>query len=1061
MRRRSAIRLSVLLFFLSGVGGLVLEVIWLRLLRELFGVTAHAVSVVLAAYLGGLALGAWKMGRRADRTADPLRLYGLLEVGVGLSSLLGLAVVKLAEPIHLLAASRLAPDSLLLLGLRLLIALAVVLPPTFLMGGTLPALSRLRVRELASAGRELSWLYMVNSAGAVVGTLAAGFYLVGAMGVHRTFGAVVVLDLAVGVAALVLARQARPAEPAPAAAVVAPDPGATDLGLLVAIGLSGFVSLALEVVWTRVLILVVGTSTYAFSTMLCVFLTGITLGGLLCSRFVDRVAQPRRLFGWLQVGIAAATLATVPLLGALVSSGQLWLAGLEHHWLAAVLGRFVLAFAVLIVPTTLIGISFPLAVRIGARSLDGVGTEVGRVQGANILGNVAGSLVGGFLLIPVAGLQRGVLLLALLNLAAAGWALFPTREARRQRRAWLRAAPVALGLAAFALLVAQYQPQPFGSLEESGDDQLLFYQEGLVSTVKVVRRASDGRQLVMLVDGVRIGQSSAGIDFKQQVLAHLPFLLLEQPVKQVLSIGLGTGVLSGEVAAKPGVERVESVELSDSVVAGAHFFGVWNHDLWHNPTSRVIVDDGVAYLRRSGEKYDAIISDGKSRLGHVGNAAFFSEEFYRDARDHLAPGGVMLQWMPLEEVPDELRIMLRTFFSVFAHGYLWVAQDSCFLVGTDHPLRLDLARMQQVLDAPESASLRRHGWDEATEVVGHLVADRDSAREWLQGESILNTLDRPVLEYHSLGGLATEAPAREAANLSALAPLRAAALQSLGEAGADPRVRASSAALGRLLEGLQLAARRAGAGDRGPEVRAFQEAAEASPEGGALRHWVAELLIRDGLEAEREGRGPEALALFRGAVESFPDSLPARVNLASELAAAGSQLEAAAQLQAVLQRNPESGDAHELLAELMQDAGNLSGAVEHLEQAVRIGPSRAALRVQLGRALATSGRARDALAQYREAMRLQPELADAWAGAALVAGDATEAVRLARRAVALSPGEWSMHSICAAALNSAGLFDEAVESQLRAVDLLGSRDPALAAREQASLERYQRNARAR
>ena len=261
MGRAARLRMIYGLFLVSGAAGLVYEVVWSRLLKDVFGVTAYAVAAVLATYLGGLALGGWLLGSRADRQPNPLRFYGILELGIGAAALLGTLLLRFLEPFHDAAAVRLAPGSPALLLIRVLLASLVVVPPTFLMGATLPAMTRAFVARAESVGRELSLLYALNTAGAVGGSLLAGFVLVRAVGVHPTLWVAAAANFAVGAAALALSTGSEPVtlsagESAPSGRVRNPD-------LLGAVALSGVVTLALEVIWTRVLVLVVGSSTHA------------------------------------------------------------------------------------------------------------------------------------------------------------------------------------------------------------------------------------------------------------------------------------------------------------------------------------------------------------------------------------------------------------------------------------------------------------------------------------------------------------------------------------------------------------------------------------------------------------------------------------------------------------------------------------------------------------------------------------------------------------------------------------------------------------------------------
>jgi spermidine synthase len=1054
-------RATYALFFVSGAAGLVYEVVWSRLLKDLFGVTAYAVAAVLATFLGGLALGAWLLGRRIDRHPWPLRFYGYLEIGVGSAALLGTVALRLFEPLHQAAAVRLSPGSPLLLLVRVAIASVVVLPATLLMGATLPAITRDVVARMGKVGRDLSGLYALNTAGAVVGSLVAGFVLIRAIGVHPTLGVAVAANLAVGIAALLLAARTEPLAAAPVA--VAPAVRGRDAGLLVAVALSGFVTLALEVVWTRVLVLVVGSSTHAFVTMLSAFLVGIALGSAVARLFVDRLKDARVVFGWVQVGIATATLAAIPLLNALVAHAQRWMFALEGRWIALTFGRFAIAFAILLPPTVLIGMVLPIAGVLHVRGAGSVGADLGRVYGALTLGNIVGALAAALLLLPAAGMQRAILVASAASVASAAWGFFP---ALRRPRPWLRLAPAVAAAAFWVALFAAWRPQPFATVEEAPGDSVRFYQEGLVSTVKVIQRAADARQLVMLVDGVRIGQSSAGIDNKQQVLAHFPFLLrLGRPPARVLSIGLGTGILIGEVARHPGVERIECVELSPSVIAGAAQFAAYNGDVLHDPKVRVIQDDGVNFLARAPGRYDAIISDGKSRLGQAGNSLFYAQEYYRNARRHLAPGGLMIQWMPLEEVPEDLRIIVRTFMREFPHAYLFLAHDSAFLVGMEEPLAIDLPALQRELDAPAAAHLRRYGWRSAAEVAALLVADRSSAAGWLGAEDTINSLEHPVLEFYSARALAESSLLRRGENAAAIATIPKPA----------PEVRWSGAASSvldshqRALDDLLAALHRLGEGDPdNPNEAANRlvQASDAAPDGGVIRSWASATLLASGVALEERGNAAQAFWLYSAAVRAWPESVNAHLQFGRALAMKGQMREAADEFRKALELNPDSGAAHRSFAQLLRDIGDPYQAIAHYREALRIAPAQPDLHTDLAQCLALAGRPDEALAEFRAAMELEPRAPAPMAMAAMLLAtnpnvasrNSAEAIRLARRAADLTRERDSgVLEILAASYAAGGRFEEAVAAERKALDLVSAKaDPQLVAEMEAALDLYKR-----
>lgn len=1062
------------LFFCSGAAGLVYQVVWSRLLNELFGVTAHAVTAVLATFLGGLALGGWWLGRTADRRPDALRFYGWLELGIGATAVAGTWVIAAFDPVHVWFASRLPPDSMALVLVRALLASIVILPPTVLMGGTLPAITRVVVERMGELGRRLSLVYALNTAGAVAGSLAAGFVLIRALGVHPTLWLAAGVNACVGAASLWLAATERRAAPAvrfAAPAAEQRDPGpvpvplsaagpARERWLLVAMGLSGFASLSLEVLWTRLLVLPLGTSTYAFVTMLSAFLVGIASGSFLARSFVDRVRQPRRVFGCIQLGIAASTLATLPVTRLLLGAGQGWLAGFELQWASETLARFGLSFAVMLVPTTLIGMTFPLAARIWTRRVDGLGEELGQLYGANTLGNIAGAVVGGFLVLPWFGIQRGTAMVTTLNLACAGWALLPTAFARPRVAALLRAGILPASLCGCIALLALWHPAPLPATGGDEEDSVRYYREGLVSTVKVFQRATDGRQLLMAVDGITIGQSSTGVDRKQQVLAHLPFLLRpEGSLRQVLSIGLGTGILVGEVARHPGVERVECVELSPSVIEGARLFAGHNGGALDSPMVRIVNDDGVNFLRRSGRRYDAIISDGKSKSGHAGNGVFYSQDYYRSARDHLAPMGIMIQWVPLEVAPQDLRTIVRTFRSVFDHAYVWIGQDSAFLVGLDRPLVIDLAHAQRVLEAPESEHLRRHGWRTASDVTTLLVADAPALEGWLSQEDTINSLEHPVLEFFAPGALQQGEQARIAANLRALSAAGRPGLRTVQLAGGDPAFAATSRAVSALLDGVAAL----GVGDPGA-LGQLRRAIAAAPQHGLVQQWGATELFEVARSLDLRGDLEHAVELYREALRVWPDFVEARVNLGRALAIRGWAGDAIAEFRRALEIDPESGSAHRALAQLTRATGDVDAAVFHGREAARIAPRAAQVHDDLGLSLATIGKLNDALLEFQEAMRLQPDWPQPMDRAALLLAtrpgarppEIREAIRLAARAAKVTGWKDPMSlETLAAAYAAGGRFQDAVENEQRAIDVVTGRgDLAPMPQMSAALEAY-------
>lgn len=1090
------------LFFFSGSAGLIYQVVWSRLLYQIFGVTVYAVTTVVATFLLGLALGGLALGKVADRSPRPLRLYGWLEVGIGVCCLLGVFLLGWLDPLHIRAANHYAADSWQLLGVRVGLASLVILPPTFLMGGTLPVVTRAFVRQIQGLGRQLSLLYALNTFGAVVGSLAAGFLLIRWLGLNVTLGIAVVMNLVIGLLALRLSRlippeavgvarpfatRERPREEGTAASgearraarAQADKPGergtgvigggGADFGLLLAVALSGFASLGLEVFWSRILIVIVGTTTYAFVTVLSSYLVGITLGSFLTSLFADRLGDLRRAFAWIQIGIVASVLATLWILRFL-NTGTIETTLSEVGWFGLILGRFGVSFALMLVPTTLIGMTFPIAGKIWTRRIESVGGHVGQIYGANTLGNILGAAVSGFLILPWLGLQKGVAALTVLNLAAAAWGFLSSRARSRARLAAGELAPgahrsasrrraaiplvmVGGAVVSCAAMIALWNPPPFVGRGEAETDQTLFYKEGIVATVKVVQRSEDAAQRWMAVDGIKIGESSGGVDMKQQVLAHFPFLLSKDPVRRVLSIGLGTGILIGESARHPEVEIVECVEISPAVIEGARCFDEFNGGIFENPKISVICDDGVNFLRRVERRYDAIISDAKSRTAHAGNALFYSQDYYRECAEHLDEDGIMIQWIPLILPPNELQTIYRTFLTAFPHVYLWFAYDACFLVGCKEALDLDPARLDGGLQAAAVSDLRDWGWTDGQSMLDFLVTDAAPLREWL-GEGPLNSLQHPVLEFYAPRDYAVPPTFRQAQNMEALATLFTQATFG-GVHGAATHEGGGRATVRRLMETLPRL-ENANLGEVQSAAHALELLMRNAPPVGVSRQIAGAAFFQLALRFGAEGRTEESIAYYRTALEHRERHAPTHNNLATALRLRGRIPEALQHYERAVELNPMYAGALLNLSSTLLMAGRIEESVRAGERAVELSPTVAAAHRQLGIALSMTHRAEAALDQLREAARLEPKSPEPWAAMARIRAlhtdtsvrDLAEAHRLAKRSIELAGEDSPVGLLTLAELEAAsGEFESATETSREALRIARAQGNQVQARQ--------------
>ncbi|MFW6303314.1 MAG: fused MFS/spermidine synthase, partial [Candidatus Sumerlaeota bacterium] len=553
-------------FFVSGATGLIYEVIWTRLLLNVFGASLYAVATVLAAFMGGLALGGLIGGRIADKVARPLRLYGIIEVLEAVTALLVPHMLGLFDPLYEAVYSTHQPSFIGISLLRFVLCFLVLLVPTTCMGATLPLLSRFLVRRQDALGGRIGALYTVNTTGAVIGTFLAGFVLIAHLGVAATVFLAGSLGLLMGIGVIflsfrlesdvvegwqdVLPEADTPAEeaetsPAPESAEDIPEglseitPGLARL-VLVLYGVSGFIALAYQVLWSRTLPFsfeYLKNTTYSFSAMLTVFLIGLAAGSAIMSSQIDRQRSPLRLFGLLQILIGVSGILSLRMLTGLSDSipliGPYNADTNTFNWGLAVFNIFVRTALTIGLPTLLMGMTFPVAARICVRHLKSVGTGTGRLYAVNTLGAILGSFAAGFLIVPVLGLAGGIVALGIANLVLGLIVFLANPRLNTQARVvWA----ICEGLFILFVLLIIDTERSFQPLDPG--HTLIAYEEGPLATVAVTEDSLGYRSI--LVDGVNVAGTEPYMLTDQKSLAHVPALLLENP-KKALTVGFGSG----------------------------------------------------------------------------------------------------------------------------------------------------------------------------------------------------------------------------------------------------------------------------------------------------------------------------------------------------------------------------------------------------------------------------------------------------------------------------------------------------------------------------------------
>jgi len=732
--------LSVLLFC-SGASALIYQVLWLRVLGWIFGVTVYAASSVWASFMAGLAVGSLVSGRVGDRVRRPLFWFGCAELLIGATASSSPFVLQALHRAYVIAYPSLPHHLAALTIVRFLIAFAVLIVPTAMMGATLP----LVVKSLAFQGRRLGErlgvLYGSNTAGAIAGTLAAGLYLIPGVGIQRTFLIAATLNLAVGVSAILLSRRLPAIETraeASAGETISIWSAPMRLRVVIAVfALSGFVALALEVVWFRVLMLFLRPTVYGFAMMLATILAGTALGSYLIAPLLDRRRSWIAVLALLEMAIGvAAELSFRPLVKLQGLSD--WLTPVISHVVPEWLGYQLAGSLLAIFPTALLmGVAFPIGLRLwadsGAGDRDIVARRVGQFYSMNVAGAILGSLASGFVLLPAMGSYRSLTLLASTSFASAV-TLLTVSEWRWPARLLSGAA----GAIVFAAAVV-WSPDPFDEFvaQRYTQDRIVWKDEGIESTAVV--HESPGHDLILTVNGNHQASTDGSTAYVHRRIGHLPMALHPNP-RTALVIGLGGGATAGAVSLH--AADVDIVELAGSVVRGARFFESINYGVLARPNAHLRVDDGRNFLMLTPKRYDVITADVIHPI-FAGSGNLYSVEYFRLLRRVLNPGGMAVQWVAGTDA--EYKIIARTFLSVFPYTTVW--GGGSLLVGMTEPLRLsprDFGWKLQVAGRAQGLH------DLNVESFDSLLAAFDAGPDELAafvGPGPVLTDDRPSVEY--------------------------------------------------------------------------------------------------------------------------------------------------------------------------------------------------------------------------------------------------------------------------------------------------------------------------
>ena len=971
--------MTYFLFFLSGLSGLIYQIVWVRMFGNVFGNTIYSASIVVAVFMLGLGVGSYVVGAWADRryvqqmedarirSTALLRAYGQVELAIAAMGLcIALVLPHLGALSAVVSSYVREPSGWYALSTssyaaRAAIAVGILTPITLLMGGTLTLLIRHLVRrDLAVGGWRIALLYGINTAGAALGAALTDFVLVPASGLWGTQIVAVVCNVVAGAGALYLARREAVRQPrdsgamkkkrvdrqqqAPPASMPDRDGRVVVLTSL-ALAMAGFAALGMEILWFRHFTVLLGGFRAVFSLLLTLILAGIGIGSLTGGVIHRRTGRPAEWLTIVQALFVASTLAGMALANVdAINAADAGQQGASDAALGvgapSVTGRFeelwfnfrpmLLEVAI---PALLLGFSFPLANAVVQRAEQSVGRRAGILYLANTAGAVGGSLAAGLVLLPMLGLQRSTTLL----MGVAGLTVVPLAFAARPRPRALMVSLIVTGVALglwLRLPSDHVMRRALGTPGES--ERRLVESDGLTELVAVTETQGKGRTLV--TNGHAMSSTWPLAQRYMRALAHIPLLSLEHP-ETVLVIGFGVGNTTQAATLHPSVRRVELADLSRDILAHAPYFEEGNKGVLSDPKVVVHINDGRQHLQmqRPGS-YDLVVLE-PPPIAYAGVGALYSSEFYELARTRLEPGGYISQWLPAYQVPEATALaMVRAFVDVFPQAVLLSgAANDLLLLGVNGPrIEIDPARVETALAGAPAvrADLERIDFGAVHEIVGAFVGSARTLADATRGVAPVVD-DRPIQEYgvKSMLSVGHGVPG----SLINLGQVAAWCPRCFRDGRLVPAVEQLDAYLNLLA--LAYGASPAEVADALRRAERDGRRIAGSAYLGSLVPESADVHNVLGIALAEKGQLDQAIVEFREAVGLDPDSGPAHWHLGAALASqGGAHVEATAHLARSVELEPGNSRALSDLGLILAVQGRLDEAAEHLKRAIALDP---------------------------------------------------------------------------------------------------------------------------
>jgi len=823
--------LLLLLFFLSGFAGLCYQVVWIRELSVIFGKTNAAITVVVSVFMLGLGLGSIYWGKRKIPAGKLSNTFGWLQFGIAGGSLILLLVFPYLSVVYQGLVSWLNLSYSWVLMLIFFLCAILIFIPTFLMGGTFPVISQLYIRKEAKIGKEMGLLYGINTLGGILGAGLTGYFLVGLMGQRETQLLGIITNVVLGLAFLKMK------EPTGETGEIKKEKEkdkdkrkkTEDLEnkrvlkfLVWGAFLTGFAGLGYEILWSRALATFTSNSIYSFSSILVIYLIGMSIGSFIYGRFLSNTTRSIPLLIYLQffifvvVSITAIFLNDIPVL--ITPFRDL----LTYPLLGMVLPGLFLSFIIIFLPTVLMGIVFPLMCRMYANTIEHLRDRVGRLYFYNTLGSMVGPIAAGFISIPLVGVVKGLMITGLVNLFLAlfGWVVVVEKNFKRKKL-----------LLGFGLIIAAFILLPFimGKSTQvlppsvfrtpNNPQELKYYKETADGTVSVVEDINTGVRSCYVNNSAVCGTTYDALKVVHY-MGHLP-MIINPNAKKALIIGFGIGVTTSAAAQHP-LDSIDCVEICPGVKESAPLFEQFNRRVWENPKINFIAGDGRNYLLLTREKYDMISCDPVHPT--LGSGSLYTKEYFELCKSRLTEGGVISQYLPLHKLTrGELKTLLNTFYSVFPDSMVWIAQSHGVLIGSNRELHLSFYDIQSAITRIDDPFFK-----DPYLLGSTLLLDKKGIEYFVKDHTRINSDNRSVLEYFSTESMETK---NHYSNISALLQARQPVLQLISDVPDPYLMERYVRAQLYYLEGML----NLNHGERERAFNLFRHALSINPENGEIR----------------------------------------------------------------------------------------------------------------------------------------------------------------------------------------------------------------------------------